>query len=132
MAAASGKKSTTSLALFMEAYGLDVEEDFSTLATQYWAEGIWTGKWYHEHGEAWMKQIQDVQSWKQVRGPAGAAMCETRDLGIKWQHWHTLILEGEVRIDMRCDCPKDVKKMLLHRPEQSTGRSGQQSMNMKN
>ena len=59
-------------------------------------------------------------------------MCETRDLGIKWQRCHTLILEGEVRIDMRCDCPKDVKKMLLHRPEQSTGRSGQQSMNMKN
>ena len=39
MAVAAGKKSTTSLSLFMEAYGLEVEEELSTLATQYWAEG---------------------------------------------------------------------------------------------
>ena len=32
---------------------------------------------------AWMKQLQEVQMWRQVRGPAGAVMCETRDLGIK-------------------------------------------------
>ena len=51
-------------------------------------------------------------------------MCETRDPGRKLPHWHTLIFEGEVRIDMRYVCPKDVKKIL--------GRSGQQSMNMKN
>ena len=42
MAAAAGKKSTTSLSYFMEAFGLEVEEDLSTLATQYWAEGVWT------------------------------------------------------------------------------------------
>ena len=40
-------------------------------------------------------------------------MCETRDLGIKWPHWHALIFEGEARIDMRYVCPKDVKKMLV-------------------
>ena len=40
-------------------------------------------------------------------------MCETRDLGIKWSHWHTLIFEGAVRIYMRYVCPKDVKKMLV-------------------
>ena len=77
------KKSTTSLTLFVEAHGLEVEQELFTLAAQYWAEGIWKGKWYHEQREAWMKQIQEVQSWKQVRGPAGAVMCETRDLGIK-------------------------------------------------
>ena len=44
MAAAAGKKSTTSLSLFMEAFGLAVDEDLSALATQYWAEGVWTGK----------------------------------------------------------------------------------------
>ena len=60
-----------------------------------------------------MKQMREVHSWKQVRGPAAAVMCETRDLGIKWPHWHNLIVEGEVRIDMRHVCPKDVKKMLL-------------------
>ena len=42
-------------------------------------------------------------------------MCETRDLGVKWPHWHTVIFESEVRIDMRNVCPKDVKKMLLQR-----------------
>ena len=52
MAAAASKKSTTSLSLFVEACGLEVEEEFSTLATQYWAEGVWTGKWYHEQREA--------------------------------------------------------------------------------
>ena len=44
-AAAAGKKSTTSLSFFMEAFGLEVEEDFSTLATQYCAEGACIGKW---------------------------------------------------------------------------------------
>ena len=33
---------------FMEAYGLEVEVELSTMATQYWAEGVWTGKWSHE------------------------------------------------------------------------------------
>ena len=33
MAAAAVKKSTTSLSLFMEAFGLAVDEDLSTLAT---------------------------------------------------------------------------------------------------
>ena len=33
-AAAPGKKNTTSLSLFMEAYRLEVEEELSTLATR--------------------------------------------------------------------------------------------------
>ena len=73
----------TSLSLFMEAYGLEVGEELSSLATQCWAEGVWTGKWRHEQKEAWMRQIRELQTWKQVRGPAGAVMCETCDLGIK-------------------------------------------------
>ena len=56
-------------------------------------------------------------------------MCETRDLGIKWPHQHTLIFEGEVKVDIRYVCRKDVKEMLL-RPDQPTGRSGQQSTRM--
>ena len=31
-------------------------------------------------------------------------------LGIKWPHWHTLIFEGEVRIDMRYVCSKGCKE----------------------
>ena len=42
-------------------------------------------------------------------------MCETRDLGIKWPHWHTLIFSDETRIDMSFVCPGDVKKMLAQR-----------------
>ena len=42
-----------------------------------------------------------------------AVMCETRDLRIEWPHGHFLVFEGNVRIDMRYVCPKDVKKMLL-------------------
>ena len=38
IAAAAGRKSTTSLPLFMEAFALEVEEELSTLATQYWAK----------------------------------------------------------------------------------------------
>ena len=83
MAAAAGKKSTTSLSLFMEAYGLEVEEELSTMANQYWAEGVWTGKWHHEQREAWTRQIQEVQTRHQVRCLAGAVMCETRDLVTK-------------------------------------------------
>ena len=36
----AGKKSTTPS---MEAYGFEVEEELSTMATQCWAEGVWTG-----------------------------------------------------------------------------------------
>ena len=115
MAAAAGKKSTNSLSLFMEAYGLGVEEELSTMASQYWAEGVWIGKWCHEQEEAWMRQIRAVQTWKQVRGPAGAVMCETRDLGIKWPHRQTLIFSNDTKIDMRFVCPKDVEKMLVQR-----------------
>ena len=63
MAAAAGQKSTTSLSLLMEAHGLRVEEELFTLATHYWAEGVWSGKWHHEQREAWMRQIQEAQMW---------------------------------------------------------------------
>ena len=52
MAAAAGKKSTTLLSLFMETYGFEVDEELSTLVTQYWAAEVWTGKWSHELDEA--------------------------------------------------------------------------------
>ena len=128
MAAAAGKKSTTSLSLVIEAYGLEVEEEPSTLATQYWAEGVWTGKWHHEQREAWMRQIQEVQMWRHLRGPAGAVICETHDLGFKWPHWHTLVFSDETRIDMPNRCEK---RCWCKGPVQSTGKSVQQSTSMK-
>ena len=36
-------------------------------------------------------------------------MCETRHLGIKWQ-WRTLLLDGEVAVDMRV--PAGREKLL--------------------
>ena len=42
-------------------------------------------------------------------------MCETRDLGIQWPQWHTLLFEGRVAVHMREVCPQDVDKMFLKR-----------------
>ena len=50
MAAAAGKKKTTSLSLFMEVFCFGVEEDLFTLDTQYLAEGTMNKK-------TWMNQI---------------------------------------------------------------------------
>ena len=41
MAFAAGKKST--FFLFMEAYGLEVEEGLTTMVTQFGAQKVWTG-----------------------------------------------------------------------------------------
>ena len=62
-----------------------------------------------------MRQIREVQTWKQVRGPAGAVMCEKCGLGIKWPQWHTLMFSDKIKMDMRFVCPKDVEKMLVQR-----------------
>ena len=133
MAAAAGKKRTKTLSVFMEANGLEIEEELSTLATQYCAEGVWTGKWNHEHREAWMKKVREVQTWRQVRGPAGAVMCQTRDFGYQ--------VAASARLDIRrrqknrhgISVPKRCKETCCcSRPEQSLGKSGQQSTSMKN
>ena len=68
MAAAAGSKRTNSLSFFIKAYSLKIKEELSTMATQCWAEKVLTGKWRHEQKEAWMRQIREVQTWKQVRG----------------------------------------------------------------
>ena len=94
MSAAAGKESTTSLSLLMEAYGQRENSPPWPLCTG-------------------QKELgREVQMWRQVRGPAGAVRCETNDLGTKWPHWHTLILEGDKRNDMIHVYPKDVRKML--------------------
>ena len=53
MPAAAGKKSTTFLSLFMETYGLEVEKELSTMATQYWAEE----EYGHENGVTSQKKL---------------------------------------------------------------------------
>ena len=61
---------------------------------------FWVGK-CTEQTEAWMRQIFEVQTWRQVSGLAGAVVCETRDLGIKWPQWHIFLCDGQVQVDMR-------------------------------
>ena len=39
------------------------------------------GRWKKRQNKAWRKQLFEVQSRRQARGLAGAAMCETRDFG---------------------------------------------------
>ena len=81
--------------------------------------------------KVFVDDITAMATWRQVRGLAGALMCETRDQGIKWPYWHMLVFSDEVKIDMRHVCPKDVKKCLCRGPDQCTGKSLQPSMSMK-
>ena len=78
--------------------------------TLFLAEGVWMGKSKREQQKAWKKQILEVQTWRQVSGPAGAVMCETRVLGMNLPQWHTLLFEGQVAVDMRVVCPQDEKQ----------------------
>ena len=94
MAAGAGKKESVSLSLFLEVNDLELEEEPSTMATLFWTEAVWMNRWRRGQQKVWRKQIFEVQTWKQVRGLAGAVMRETRDLGIMWPHWHTSLFEG--------------------------------------
>ena len=76
MAAAAGKKESASLSLFMDVNILEVEQELSTMGTLAWAENVWLG-------EVEKRTAEEVQTWRQVRGLAGAVVCETRDLVIK-------------------------------------------------
>ena len=89
---------------------LEVEEDCSAMPTLALTEG---SGWENGAVEGLEKQIFEVRTWRQMRGPAGAVMCETRDLGVKLPHWHTLLFERQVVVDTRVVCPQDVKMMLL-------------------
>ena len=60
-----------------------------------------------EQKEAWMKQIFEVHTWRQVRRLAGAIVRETRDLGIKLPQEQTLTFEGQTQVDMRYVCLED-------------------------
>lgn len=110
MTAAAGKKESVSLSLILEVNNLEVEEELSTMAPLAWAESVWLGKCGKEQMKAWRKQIFEVQKLRQVTGPAGAVLCETRHLGIKWPMRHTLIFAERVKVDFWAVCTQGVKK----------------------
>ena len=101
---------------------LEVDEELSTMATFAGAEGIWMGRWAKGQKEAWRNQIL-IQTWRQAGGLAGAVMCETRDLGIKWLQWHTLVFELQEKVDMRVVYPKDAEKMFLQQAKSTCWRN---------
>ena len=79
VAATASKKESVSLSLLKEVDGLEVEEDFSTMATLFRAKR--------------RKQIFEVQTRRQMRGLVGAVLCESRDLGNHWPQWDKLLFE---------------------------------------
>ena len=76
------QKSATLLSFFVETYGPEAEEELSTMATQYWAEGVWTRK-MESRAERSLDEANSRRSHVETgeRRPAGAVMCESRDLG---------------------------------------------------
>ena len=87
----------------------EVAKDLSNVATLFWAEGVWMGRWRREQQKAWRTQIFKVQTWRQVGGPAGAVTRETRDLGLKSPQWHTFVFEEQAAVCMRVVCPREMK-----------------------
>ena len=108
----------------MEVNDLEVAEEFSATATLYfWAKGVWMARWGRGQHKAWRKQIFEVRTWRQVRGPAGVVMCEARDFGVPLRQWHTLLFGRQVALDMGVVCPQDVKKWAAkHDCEELKGR----------
>ena len=76
----------------MKVNTLEVGEDLSTMATFFWGEGLWMGRWIKEEQKLWRKQIFEVQTWRPVRELARAIMCETHDAGVRWPQWHTCLI----------------------------------------
>ena len=73
----------------------------SIMATLFWVEAVWMGRRRREQRRAWRKQIFEVPDLeREVRGPAGAIMCQTRDLGRERPQRHTLLPEEQVAVDM--------------------------------
>ena len=59
-AAAAGKKEFVTLSLFMAVDNLEFEADLSTVATLFWAEGVWWRRRKRKHQKASRKQISEV------------------------------------------------------------------------
>ena len=89
----SSRQERIGLVVFWDVNDLKVEEEFSTMATPFCAEGVWMSRLKREQQQtAWRKRIIEVQRWKQVRGLAGAVMREARDLGTRWPKMPYLVV----------------------------------------
>ena len=60
--------------------------------------------------EAWRRQVGEATSWTNVRGPAGAVLCEMKDLGITVPSWKVLRLSDNRMTSMKDMCPRKSHK----------------------
>ena len=75
MAAAAGMEESVSPSVFMEVKDLEVEGGVIRHGL-IWTEDVWMNRWRREQQKASREQIFEVQTWKHVRGPARAVMCD--------------------------------------------------------
>ena len=54
----------------------------------------------------------ETASSTEVRGPEGAMVCESRDLGIGFPSWRALLFEEGVIVDMKTLCPQDEREKV--------------------
>ena len=97
-----------------------------------WAEAVQMERWDEDLEKCWRKQVWKTASWKQVRGPAGAVVCATRDSGIGFPSWHALLFEEGVIVDVKAVCPQDVKNMVKRLAKQLQRKGGAPSVRVKN
>ena len=71
-----------SLSVFLVVADLEVEADLACMATHFWAEAVWMGRWDEDLEKCWRKQVSETTRWKQVRGQAGTVVCETKGSGV--------------------------------------------------
>ena len=79
--------------------------------TCFWAQAVWTSKWEDDMRDVWKRQVWEATSWTKVRGPAGAVLCEMKDLGITAPSWQVLRLGGRM-ISVKDTCPEDINQTL--------------------
>ena len=85
-----------------------IEEELSTMAALAWAEWVWLGK----SGKRAAEGLEEADL-RSTDTETSEKTWRTRDLGIKWPQWHTLLFEDQVAVGTRVVCPQDVKKKLL-------------------
>ena len=69
MAAAAGKKEHYFVSFVSWRHmALKLKKSFLPWPLNIGQKEVCTGKWNYEQKEAWMRQIREVQTWKQVKG----------------------------------------------------------------
>ena len=73
--AATADNESVSLSLSMEVNDLEDDDEISTMATLFWSESVWMGRWTREQQQAWSTQIFEDQRWKAAENVFGPCEC---------------------------------------------------------